>query len=98
MPDTAEHPATIVHEKYERLVKLAQRQATIKAAVAHPCDDVSLQGAVEAARLHLIEPILVGPLDRMRRVADDAGIATSAHSNLSVPSTAMIRPRRRWSW
>jgi phosphate acetyltransferase len=78
MPDTAEHPATVVHEKYERLIKLAQRQATIKAAVAHPCDDVSLQGAVEAARLHLIEPILVGPLDRMRRVANDAGIDIDA--------------------
>ena len=78
MPDTAERPATVAHEKYERLIKLAQRQATIKAAVAHPCDDVSLQGAVEAARLHLIEPILVGPLDRMRRVADVAGIDIGA--------------------
>jgi phosphate acetyltransferase len=37
-----------------------------------------LQGAVEAARLHLIEPILVGPLDRMRRVANDAGIDIDA--------------------
>jgi phosphate acetyltransferase len=78
MPDTAERPAIVAHEKYERLIKLAQRQATIKAAVAHPCDDVSLQGAVEAARLHLIEPILVGPLDRMRRVADVAGIDIGA--------------------
>ena len=70
MPDTAERPATIAHEKYERLIKLAQSQPTIKAAIAHPCDDVSLQGAVEAARLRLIEPILVGPVERIRRVAD----------------------------
>jgi phosphate acetyltransferase len=78
MPDTRERPATVVHEKYERLIKLARRQATIKVAVAHPCDDVSLHGAVEAARLHLIEPILVGPPDRIRRVADDAGIDIGA--------------------
>ena len=51
------------HEKYERLIKAAQAQGTIKVAIAHPCDDVSLQGAVEAARLRLIEPVLVGPPD-----------------------------------
>ena len=50
MPDAAERPIEIAHEKYERLVKAAQAQATIKVAVAHPCDDVSLCGAVEAAQ------------------------------------------------
>ncbi len=30
-------------------------------AVAHPCDEVSLESAVEAARLGLLRPILVGP-------------------------------------
>jgi phosphate acetyltransferase len=42
-------------------------------AVAHPCDDVSLQGAIEAARLGLIEPILVGPVERIRGAARTAG-------------------------
>jgi phosphate acetyltransferase len=78
MPDAAEQPKEIVHEKYERLVKAAQAQDTIKVAVAHPCDDVSLRGAVEAARLHLIEPILVGPAERIRGVARRAGLDISA--------------------
>ena len=52
------------------MIKAAQAQGTIKVAIAHPCDDVSLQGAVEAARLRLIEPVLVGPPDRIRGVAD----------------------------
>jgi phosphate acetyltransferase len=78
MPDAAERPATVAHEKYEHLIKLAQRQPTIKAAIAHPCDDVSLQGAAEAARLRLIEPILVGPVERIRRVAAHAQIDISA--------------------
>jgi phosphate acetyltransferase len=78
MPDTAERPATIAHEKYERLIKLAQSHPTIKAAIAHPCDDVSLQSAAEAARLRLIEPILVGPVQRIRRVAEHAQIDISA--------------------
>ena len=65
-------------DKYQRLIKAAQAEATIKVAVAHPCDEVSLGGAVEAARLHLIEPILVGPEARIRAVAARAGLDISA--------------------
>ena len=74
MPDTPQPRTAIVHDKYERLIKAAQANATIKVAVAHPCDDVSLQGCIEAARLRLIEPILVGPEERIRRVAQSAGL------------------------
>jgi phosphate acetyltransferase len=74
MPDLPETPKPITHDKYQRLIKTAQTQARIKVAVAHPCDDVSLEAAVEAARLHLIEPILVGPEERIRAVARRAGL------------------------
>ena len=57
MPDQVERRKGLTHDKYERLVKAAQAQCTIKVAVVHPCDDVSLEGAVQAARLGLIEPI-----------------------------------------
>ena len=50
----------------------------------HPCDDVSLEGAVEAARLHLIEPILVGPPDRIRGVAESAGSGYQRHGDRAV--------------
>lgn len=88
MPDLGGTPKDVRHEKYERLIRAAQAQAAIRVAVVHPCDDVSLEGAVEAARLHLIEPILVGPPDRIRAVAAKAGldigameIVPSAHSH-----------------
>jgi len=74
VPDTLEPPKAIMHEKYERLIKTARAESRIKVAVAHPCDDVSLEGAIEAARLHLIEPILVGPAQRIRLVAQGAGL------------------------
>lgn len=74
MPDTTERNQTVAHEKYERLIQTAQTRPAIKVAVAHPCDDVSLEGAVEAARLHLIEPILVGPASRIQGVAQRAGL------------------------
>jgi phosphate acetyltransferase len=90
MPNTVS-ARPVAHDKYERLVKAAQTQEIIKVAVAHPCDSVSLEGAVEAARLRLIEPILVGPKVRVQRAADDAGLDISAveiinseHSNDSA--------------
>ena len=89
MPESAGQDAP--HEKYQRLIKAAQALPAIKVAIAHPCDDVSLQGAVEAARLRLIEPILVGPLERIRSVAKAAGleigtmeIVASEHSHDSA--------------
>jgi len=62
------------HEKYEHLIAAAQKGPPIKVAVAHPCDDVSLRGALEAKRLGLIEPILVGPVERIRSVAKASGL------------------------
>jgi len=49
----------------------------VTTAVAHPCDEVSLKGTVEAARLGLITPILVGPPDRIRDIAERAGLDIS---------------------
>jgi phosphate acetyltransferase len=59
------------HQKFERLLAEAQRQPRVTTAVVHPCDKVSLSGACEAARLRLIVPILVGPLERIRQTAAD---------------------------
>jgi phosphate acetyltransferase len=65
------------HEKYDRLIAAAQKERPIKVAVAHPCDEVSLGGVVEAKRLRLIEPVLVGPIERLRSVAAQVGFDIS---------------------
>ena len=70
MPDAAESVEGRSHEKYERLIAAAQKMPGIGIAVAHPCDEVSLESAVEAARLGFVQPILVGPLARIREIAD----------------------------
>jgi phosphate acetyltransferase len=57
------------HVKYERLVEAARKLPPTKTAIAHPCDEVSLESAVEAAKLGLISPILVGPPGRIQGVA-----------------------------
>jgi len=64
-------------ERYQRLLRHAQALPPVTTAVAHPCDEVSLQGAVEAARLGLIAPILVGPPERIRSIAERAGFDIS---------------------
>src|SRR3954454_21616618 len=69
--------------RYERLMAAARDLPPVTTAVAHPCDLVSLEGAVEAAKLGLITPILVGPPERVRAVADEADLDISAFTLLA---------------
>ncbi len=78
MPDNPVSARPVAHDKYNRLIKLAQSEQTIRVAVAHPCDDVSLEGAVEGRKLRLIEPVLVGPPARVRAAAEAAGVDISS--------------------
>ena len=50
MVDAPGDAATTSHDKYEQLIASAQKQAAIKLAVAHPCDESSIRGAREAMR------------------------------------------------
>jgi phosphate acetyltransferase len=62
------------HEKYQRLIDYCKTLPPLQTAVVHPCDESSLAGAVEAAQLGLIAPILCGPATRIRAVAQQYGI------------------------
>ncbi len=91
MRDESKSGEPIGREKYQRLIAAAQSQMRIKVAVAHPCDDVSLRGAIEAYKLGLIEPILVAPPERLGNVAKEAHLdisgfelVASAHSHDSA--------------
>ena len=55
--------------KYERLIAKAKELQPTTTIVAHPCDETSLRGAVEAAQAGLIVPVLVGPAAKMAAVA-----------------------------
>ena len=50
----------------------------VPTAVAHPCEPVALQAAVEGAARGLITPILVGPEAKIRAVAQAANLDISA--------------------
>jgi phosphate acetyltransferase len=68
-----------LHEKYERVVAAARALPAVPTAIAHPCDDVSLQSAIEAARIKLIEPILVGPTTKVKAAAEKAELDISGY-------------------
>src|SRR5262249_33705882 len=59
-------------ERYDRLVHAAQRLPPVTKGGAHPCDKISIEGLVEAAKLGLIAPILIGPPARIREAAQPA--------------------------
>ena len=62
------------HEKYDALIERCHSLAPVRTAVAHPCDEPSLSGAVEAAKAGIIKPLLVGPEARIRGLAASLGL------------------------
>ena len=60
--------------KYERLLERCKALEAIPTAVAHPCEESALKGAVEAAKAGLITPILVGPVAKIEAIAKAANV------------------------
>jgi len=73
------------HEKYERLLARAKALPALPTAVVHPCDESSLIGAVEAAQMGLIAPILIGPIARIKAVAHKSGLDISRFEIVDTP-------------
>ena len=60
--------------KYEQLLERCRSLEPVATAVAHPCEETALAGAIEAGELGLIVPILVGPERKIREIADGSGV------------------------
>ena len=73
------------HEKYDRLIARCKALTAIPTAVAHPCDESSLRGAVEAAQMGIIQPILVGPKAKIEAVAKQFALDLSGYDIVDVP-------------
>jgi phosphate acetyltransferase/phosphate butyryltransferase len=73
------------HEKYKRLIEAAKALTPVTTAVAHPCDESSLSGAVDAAKLGLIKPILVGPKAKITAVASQFKLDISRYEVVDAP-------------
>jgi phosphate acetyltransferase len=73
------------HEKYERLVAATKGLQALTTAVAHPCDETSLRGALEASEAGMITPILVGPRDKILTVAKSHDLKLQGIEIVDVP-------------
>ncbi|MCV2358234.1 phosphate acetyltransferase [Paucibacter sp. TC2R-5] len=72
-------------EKYERLIAAVKDLPPALTAVVHPVDAASLAGAIDAAKLGLITPILVGPRDRIEAAARAADLDISPYDIVDAP-------------
>lgn len=70
--------------RFNALLDQVQGLPIVRCAVVHPVDAGSLSGAVDAANHGLIQPVLIGPEGRIRRVAEEAGIDLSGVEVISV--------------
>ena len=73
------------HAKYDRLIAKAKTLPAATTAVAHPCDEAALTGAMEAAEAGLIMPILVGPKTKITELAAKLGLSLKGVEIVDAP-------------
>jgi phosphate acetyltransferase len=74
-----------VGQRYRVLLAAAQKLPAIDTAVVHPCDPVSLGGALKAAAAGLIRPVLVGPSAKIVAAAEQAGASLEGFAIIDTP-------------
>ncbi|NLG60018.1 MAG: bifunctional enoyl-CoA hydratase/phosphate acetyltransferase [Gammaproteobacteria bacterium] len=68
-----------------RLLDHVRPLGAVRMAVVHPCNALSLSGAMDARAAGLIEPVLVGPRARIEAAADEAGVEVAGVEIEDVP-------------
>lgn len=78
--EVVELPDVFLNERRQisDLLKRAEAYRPLKVAVVHPCDEVSLGGALAARARGLIDPILIGPPAKIQSVAQTFGFDLTA--------------------
>ncbi|MGA0563507.1 phosphate acetyltransferase [Ancylobacter sp. VNQ12] len=85
MADIPPLPPDAAPSKYDRLIAKAHTSGPATTIVAHPCDETSLRGALEAGEAGLIVPILVGPDAKIRAVAGQYGLNLDGIEIIDAP-------------
>lgn len=71
--------------RYDQLLNAAKNLPRIRMGVVHPCSREALEGALDAARLGLIEALLIGPEARIRQLAGDCQLDLGGFCIVDVP-------------
>jgi phosphotransacetylase len=88
MQHTGTLSSTHRHEpgaRYRRLIEATRDIEPLRMAVVHPCDELSLRGALEAKAQRLIDPVLVGPRAKVRKAAEAAECSLDGIELIDVP-------------
>ncbi|HSZ59495.1 MAG TPA: bifunctional enoyl-CoA hydratase/phosphate acetyltransferase [Tepidisphaeraceae bacterium] len=85
--------ATGRQDPYERLLRRCKGLEPVAISVAYPCEKTALAGAVEAAEAGLLAPILVGPAQKIREVAEAAGLNIKPYPIEDVPDAPKAAAR-----
>jgi phosphate acetyltransferase/phosphate butyryltransferase len=95
--DVEAQPERVGGERLKALVAVASRLPRLRTAVVHPVDELSIAGALAARDAGLIDPVLVGPIARVRAAAKNAGLDISGcelfnteHSNASAQQSVAL--------
>jgi phosphate acetyltransferase len=84
-------------QRHANLLALGAHLAPVRCGVVHPCDADSLQGAMDAHHANLIQAVLIAPEQKLRAVAEEAGIDLTgievidvAHSHAAAELAAQM--------
>ncbi|MEL7489056.1 MAG: bifunctional enoyl-CoA hydratase/phosphate acetyltransferase, partial [Pseudomonadota bacterium] len=69
----------------EALIEEARDGAAIRTGVVHPVNDITLEGVNGAMEKNLIEPVLIGPMNKIEAAAEDAGFDLSRAKCIDAP-------------
>jgi phosphotransacetylase/acyl dehydratase len=81
-------PEVHLHEhgaRYRDLIEATSALAPVRTAVVHPCGELSLRGALEAASQGLIVPILIAPKEKLDAVAKEFALNLEGIETIDVP-------------
>jgi len=80
-------------DAYQVLLDRCAKLEPVTTAVAYPCERTALAGAIEAAEAKLIDPILVGPAEKIREVARRAELKIDSYriEDIEEPTAAAAR-------
>jgi phosphotransacetylase/acyl dehydratase len=83
-------PSLIVNNPYRHylgMIARATAKPAVKTAIAWPCDEVSLGGAIQAYKDKLIIPTLVGSEEKIRAVAKALDLDLTGLTIIDVPTS-----------
>jgi phosphate acetyltransferase len=82
LPDVHLH---VQGAQYARLIAATKDLKPVRTAVVHPCDALSLIGALDAAQRGMILPVLVGPKVKIEAAALKAGRSLDTYEIINTP-------------